>query len=469
MKRPDIFNKQLLSLKEWFWKKQESPVIFIRTLQWATIILQLKSYWDSSRLLHRLGTIERLAKHKSEEWCENELVEAARLDYLRAFRELAGPGLKAVEPPDERRRLNRILSKAESRLGVHNPYCRPFRMRIELTDACNLRCYMCPQSKGGWKPSNATDWMIGRAESLYPWVSEVDYTSFGETLLSKNFERVLHNSPPHARRVLITNGLLIDDAMAHLLIESGLSDLTISIDASTAETYQSIRGVDTFERVLENCRRMVRKKIELHSSTPRLYFNFTLSCRNMHDLSGLIHLTSEIGFQGVHLNYLMVWDEKLREDSVYWIQEETCRIIDEARQLAGELGIEFEHPPKPDEPVKGNPKGARSCTEPWEFMNFPAKGSITICCLGAEEIIASEGTGWEEVWDSLPYQNFRKRVNLPGDLAPPLCRNCTFGNKIPTSDPRYHFICEHFEEHIADKPKVLNNEPGKPHPSIPSP
>jgi len=443
-------------LKERLWTSLEQPDGYIRALGRFGPILSKSWLWNDPRLLHRLGTIERIGFWKGDEWRTNKEVELARKEFLSSFRRLAGPRLQKITGWDDRRRLNKVLARSEARLGVVDPYCRPYRARLELTDACNLRCQMCPQSMWDWERNYAEEWVLKRAESLYPWLLELDLTSFGETILSPLFRRALEGAPSHAQTLLISNGLLIDDEVADLLVGSGLSELHISIDSATRETYKIMRGVDSFDKLLENCNRLIQCKERLGSSTPYLVFNYTITRKSIDDLIPLIRLAATIGFQRVHANFLIVWDSSLRSDAVYWMRERTGEILDEGDRVAREMGIEFWHPPKPLKEHEGMQNDVRFCAEAWEFMQLRAKGDISVCCMSADEIKTTEAMTWEEVWDSPAYQDFRRRVNLPDDEAPPLCRNCYYGRDIQTGDPRYHFQDESLAEHVTDVPKDAN-------------
>lgn len=440
-------------LKGKFWHSLETPERTIRTFQMAAHLLRQPWIWTDRRLLHRLGTLERLGLWRVQEWRDDEPVRRARHDFFAAFRDLAGPRLKSIPDWPERRRLNSFLAKVESHLGVPTPYCRPTRARLELTDACNLRCPMCPQGFWDWKKNYAEEWLLDRAASLYPWINEIDLTSLGETMLSPYFNQCLERLEPHLMVQLVTNGLLVNDRNA-LLLAKHITELHISIDAAKTETYRKMREVESFPKVLENSRRIVRFKKEVGRGLPVLVFNFTITQKNLEDLPDVIRLASEIGFDRVHANFLSVWVPSLNQDSVYWIRERACEVLDECDELARSLGVEFLHPPKPIPEHEEQSDFHRFCAEAWEFIHLRAEDKITVCCMGAEEYHAPQGADWEAIWDGPAYQSFRKKVNLPDEFAPPLCRNCLFGRDVKPGHPRYHFhekaVAEHIQGEVKD-------------------
>lgn len=440
-------------LKNRFWNELEEPSGFLRMLRLSRPVANQSWLWSDRRLSHRLASLEKLAFWKSEEWRLNPEIESTRREFLTGLRESIGPRLKKIENLNERRRINRFLTRVEARLGVVDPYCRPTRARVELTDACNLRCPMCPQSFWEWDRRHADEWILERARSLYPWLTQLDFTSFGETLLSPLFRKALRDSPSHAHTLLITNGLLVNDDMAEFIVSNNLSELHVSIDSASPEAYLAMRGVDGFKRVIENCRRLVRAKLKAGKQEPVLVFNFTLNRKNFEELEPLIQLAAEIGFQRVHANYLLVWRPDLRGDSIFWIREQTCELLDRCDDLAARSGIEFFHPPKPLAEHEGRERFERFCPEAWEFIHIRAVGRIAVCCMSADEFEAPPEMSWEEIWDCPAYQNFRRMVNLPGDEAPPLCRNCHFGRDIQPGDPRFHFFEATLDEHLTGQAK----------------
>src|SRR5262249_39133519 len=51
-----------------------------------------------------------------------------------------------------------------------------------------------------------------------------------------------------------TNGTLLNDRNGRALIEAGLDELRVSLDASNAKSFLAVRGKDYFARILRNVR-----------------------------------------------------------------------------------------------------------------------------------------------------------------------------------------------------------------------
>jgi len=74
------------------------------------------------------------------------------------------------------------------------------------------------------------------------------------------FEAISHirSNYPAMRTCLTTNGVLLDDAMSRKLIESGLDQITISINFNSNAKYALNNRAKVFERVVENAIQFLR-------------------------------------------------------------------------------------------------------------------------------------------------------------------------------------------------------------------
>ena len=137
----------------------------------------------------------------------------------------------------------------------------PPHLLIEPTSICNLRCVMCFQIDETFTRDKS---MMG----LMPWMlftSVVDQAaehgcqaitlaSRGEPTLHKQFGEMLHYI--HRKRFLDTkintNATRLNEKLIHDILESEIANVTFSVDATDAETYEKIRVRGKFDQVLKN-------------------------------------------------------------------------------------------------------------------------------------------------------------------------------------------------------------------------
>ena len=60
-----------------------------------------------------------------------------------------------------------------------------------------------------------------------------------------------------------TNGTLLNEANGRALIEAGLDELRVSLDAAEAEVYQMVRGKDFFAKIVANVGNFTRMQREM--------------------------------------------------------------------------------------------------------------------------------------------------------------------------------------------------------------
>ncbi|MBL7070866.1 MAG: SPASM domain-containing protein [Candidatus Omnitrophica bacterium] len=151
----------------------------------------------------------------------------------------------------------------------------PIDLHIEPTNLCNLDCSFCasPQNKEAKK---------GYMDmALYKKIID-ECAASGKVmllLLHKDGESLLHSGLPEMIRYakekkaakiihLSTNGLELDKNKSRLLIESGLDDILIALDAARRSTYLRIKGVDRLEEVEDNIMHFVEARKAINGKRP---------------------------------------------------------------------------------------------------------------------------------------------------------------------------------------------------------
>ncbi len=130
----------------------------------------------------------------------------------------------------------------------------PIQLDLELADYCNLQCSMCPRSidRGSNARLSFSDFKRLIDEGAENGLRAIGLSGGGEPLLNKNLlEMISYASSKGIIDIrLITNGTLLTPELSQKLVTSGLTWISISIDAMKPETYKKIRGGDL--RKLEN-------------------------------------------------------------------------------------------------------------------------------------------------------------------------------------------------------------------------
>lgn len=162
-----------------------------------------------------------------------------------------------------RRRLPQSLKDWLLKVSLYDRYLRAIVMRnlpppnvvaVEVTNACNLRCVMCPnpqmKRKRGYMKFDLFQEIVDEIKSFSPVVKL--YTT-GESLLHpKIFDMIQYlKETTHCSVVLSTNATLFRDKVIEALIDPATSphSLQLSIEGCTPEEYEYFRKGAKFEEV----------------------------------------------------------------------------------------------------------------------------------------------------------------------------------------------------------------------------
>ena len=147
----------------------------------------------------------------------------------------------------------------------------PSYLLIEPTSICNLRCVMCFQidetftkdkSNMGLMPWDLFTSVVDQAASHG--CQSITMASRGEPTLHKRFGDMLRYI--HSKNLLDTkintNATKLNDELIHDILKSEVANVTFSVDATDAKSYEKIRVRGKFDEVLSNIKNFneIRRK-----------------------------------------------------------------------------------------------------------------------------------------------------------------------------------------------------------------
>ena len=130
-------------------------------------------------------------------------------------------------------------------------------VNIGLTNRCNARCSFCPVSE---TDIQRMDMSMDMIESIIQQTkgklrSHISLALFGESTLHPQFNEIVRyiRSQTNIHLILYTNGIDIDRALDGINM---LDRVTVSVDATDRDEYLKIKGIDAYDRVMENIKRI---------------------------------------------------------------------------------------------------------------------------------------------------------------------------------------------------------------------
>jgi radical SAM protein with 4Fe4S-binding SPASM domain len=329
------------------------------------------------------------------------------------------------------------MAKAEQGLRL------PKILYIETTNRCNLRCKGCILYRGNWEPDRdmSLQDLVLITDQL-PALERATLHGIGEPLLNKDLSRMIAHLKNHDVFVLFnSNGILLDEERQNAIIDTGLDELRISLDAASPDGYEKIRNSDQFHRIVQNLRTFLKLQKERRAVTPRLSLWFLGTKENIAELPGLLRLAADIGIKEIHLQRLVYFQDHdgygvaRREKTLRDSNDEALALIHNSRLLAARLGIRF------NASGLGNPLESvqtdcavklpwSKCYRPQTLMYITANGNVLPCCISPFATIDYStivlGNAFEspleEIWSSSKYSCFREKLQT--EIPPKCCRGC---------------------------------------------
>jgi radical SAM protein with 4Fe4S-binding SPASM domain len=151
----------------------------------------------------------------------------------------------------------------------------PFRLWIEPTNGCNLRCVMCPNSLPDRPPTAVMEMDLYRSllDQVRGTVYDANLHHRGEPLLHPRLPEMIGLAREAGISTrLHTNATLLDAERGKALLEAGLDLISFSFDGFTPEAYAAIRRGADFDATLANIEGFLALKRERGGGRPVTIF-----------------------------------------------------------------------------------------------------------------------------------------------------------------------------------------------------
>lgn len=327
----------------------------------------------------------------------------------------------------------------------------PTELQVEVTGACNLACKMCLvryRPKLGRRSGAMCFHTFRELVDALPRLEKLTLQGLGEPLLAPDFFRMVEYATARGIRTgFNTNGTFLTAAASERLVRAGVDWLHISLDGATKETYEAIRDGADFGVVTRNIRELVLTRERLGASCPTVQLVFVAMRRNLAELPALVRLAAEWGVESVWVqnlshsfgdtdpsgSYMEI--RRFADREALW-QGEYARaesVFERAGALGRRLGVELRLP-RLREPEQPPPlPGGVGCHWPFEGAYVTHEGKVQPCCMvmGADRAVLGdlEGAGFEQIWTSEPYEEFRAGLR-PGGEPPTVCEGCSLYRRV---------------------------------------
>lgn len=268
---------------------------------------------------------------------------------------------------------------------------------IDITRTCNLKCIMCPQSKG-----------LGPRQAKMPlemFRSIVDdicenhpviklYLS-GEPLLHDMlFDMIEYAGEKGCQTMIHTNGTLLTKELSERILSSSLTFISFSFDGCSPEIYEKLRPPAKFEAVRSNIRQYLDLRHNRGDGGPHT----TIEIIRMQETESLLQdFVDEWKTSGV--------DKVNVADYMTWLGS-----VDDRRIAPSSGGARY-----------------KPCEAPFRHGCILSDGTVVPCCMdvnGRMPLGNITERGFREIWISHEYRQLRLRMLTADSLEGSICDGC---------------------------------------------
>jgi radical SAM protein with 4Fe4S-binding SPASM domain len=286
----------------------------------------------------------------------------------------------------------------------------PLHLDIEPTNACNLKCPMCPRTVLINDVNKSKDFKVGSMsfETYKKIIDEASEIGVYSVKLNWLGEPLIHpdivNMVRYAKKkgiidvMLNTNAVLLNEELSRNLIEAGLDKIFFSFDSPFKEKYEKIRIGAKFENTLNNIKSLVDIRNNMGKTSPLTRVSMVLMDSNRNEYNKFVELFKNIVDVVAYVEY----------------REPTAN---------AKYKIDYEK--------------KFACSQLWQRMFIAWNGDVIPCCVDSEkEMIINNihKDSIKNIWNSNKYNNLRKNHKNGEWYKENRCRECDIPNKETDGD-----------------------------------
>lgn len=302
---------------------------------------------------------------------------------------------------------NVALNKYEYALKKTTLKSFPFKVTIDPSSYCNLKCPACHT---GIKHSAMPKPKVLKLEDYKKIFHQVkDYTfsvalyNWGEPFINKEiFDIISYTRENNVGSTMHSNFNIFNEAMADNLVRSGLTHIYLSVDGATQDVYSQYRVKGNLENVINNIKLLNEAKAKHKSIFPLITWKYLKFSHNEHQIEEAKKIAEKL-----NVNHYEVFNANQKLKDIY---DEANEYQQDEQKLKS---LDF------------------NCKSLWQSIYISPKGTVFPCSLAFRE---SESFGnllennFFEVWNNTQFKNARglfSKQTADDDIPLP-CKGCKF-------------------------------------------
>lgn len=169
----------------------------------------------------------------------------------------------------------------------------PSALHIEPSNMCNSACVFCP-SKDITRPRGIMSFDLCRRiidEAItHPEFNQILWYGLADPFTDEGvFEKIEYARDKKVRNMHVsTNAGLLDEEKAAKLLDSGITDVNISLDGNSRETYEAIRCNLNFDTTCQNVTRFLEMREQRQQKKPHVALRTVYTETTKHEIASYI-------------------------------------------------------------------------------------------------------------------------------------------------------------------------------------
>lgn len=194
---------------------------------------------------------------------------------------------------------------------------------IEITSKCNLKCLHCYNDSNTNLHFLDFDILRKTFKSLKDLGVSVISISGGEPLLHPSFKKIIEYND----ELGITTDITTNGTMLHILnddIIKKINKIQISLDGSTKETQDTIRGQNCYELIINNIKGLIKKDPDI---SKKLSLKMVINKLNKDEIKSYIDLAKKLSITDIRFSFMLLTGRALHNEELSLSIEEKLEIM----------------------------------------------------------------------------------------------------------------------------------------------
>lgn len=285
----------------------------------------------------------------------------------------------------------------------------PKYIDVELTNHCNLNCYMCPVGTHTMKRERgfmSMDTVTKLCDQLKAGsIQGVRLIRWGEPTMHPQFLQILMMLKDTGTAVHFnTNGTLLDRESIKRIVELEIDSVKFSFQGVDRASYEEMRRGSSWDKLMENIRLM--NEIRGDREKPYIQISTTTTTESSGEIEGFVRQISEL------CDYYNVGKTKLCHLDV-----DRMKISDERKKKYLELR----------EKERLQKQHFKVCPEVYDKLSVNWDGKVTACCADYDDMLIVGDLSREtlhDIYQGEKIKKIREIISTDNYDAIELCRTC---------------------------------------------